>query len=154
MPCMEGANMKDARKLTALFVALIMILGMFPMASAELTNCSHDWDGGKWLNGAPSNCLDWKPRTYTCTICGATRDWNECGSCVKGSKVWIRPQGSNCLEFGVWEITCKYCGEWIQWMSAREASLIAMYPDNPELVAQTMVKIIIDRVNDLCAALE
>lgn len=111
---MEGVDMKDARKLTALFVALIMILGMIPMASAELTNCSHHWDDGRWLNGEPSNCLDWKTRTYTCTICGATRDWNECGSCVKGSKVWIRPQGSNCMEFGVWEITCKYCGEWME----------------------------------------
>ena len=38
-----------------------------------------------------------------------------------------------------------------QWMMAREASLIAMYPDNPELVAQTMTKIIMDRVNELCA---
>ena len=113
MPCMEGVDMKNARKLTALFVALIMILGMIPMASAELTNCSHDWDGGKWLNGAPANCQDWKIKRYTCTICGATRDWDECGSCVAGSKQWIRPQGSNCQEYGVWEITCKYCGEWL-----------------------------------------
>ena len=33
---------------------------------------------------------------------------------------------------------------------AREASLIALYPENPEVVAQTMVKLIMDRVNDLC----
>ena len=37
-----------------------------------------------------------------------------------------------------------------QWMMAREASLMALYPENPEIVAQTMVKIIIDRVNALC----
>ena len=37
-----------------------------------------------------------------------------------------------------------------QWMMAREASLIALYPNNPEVVAQTMVKTIMDRVNDLC----
>ncbi len=37
-----------------------------------------------------------------------------------------------------------------QWMMAREASLIALYPENPEVVAQTMVKLIMDRVNDLC----
>lgn len=37
-----------------------------------------------------------------------------------------------------------------QWMAAREASLIALYPENPEVVAQTMVKLIMDRVNDLC----
>ena len=37
-----------------------------------------------------------------------------------------------------------------QWMMAREASLMALYPDNPEVVAQAMVKLIMDRVNDLC----
>ena len=37
-----------------------------------------------------------------------------------------------------------------QWMMAREASLIALYPEHPEVVAQTMVKVIMDRVNDLC----
>jgi len=37
-----------------------------------------------------------------------------------------------------------------QWMMTREASLIALYPENPEVVAQTMVKLIMDRVNDLC----
>ena len=37
-----------------------------------------------------------------------------------------------------------------QWMMAREASLIALYPDNPEIAAQLMVKTIMDRVNALC----
>lgn len=37
-----------------------------------------------------------------------------------------------------------------QWMMAREASLIALYPENPEIVVQIMVKTIIDRVNTLC----
>ena len=37
-----------------------------------------------------------------------------------------------------------------QWMIAREAALIALYPDNPELVAQTMLKLIMEHVNDLC----
>ena len=37
-----------------------------------------------------------------------------------------------------------------QWMMAHEASLIALYPNSPELVAQEMVKIIMERVNDLC----
>ncbi len=41
-----------------------------------------------------------------------------------------------------------------QWMMAREAYLNALYPDNPELVAQIMVKHIMDRVNDLCPALK
>ena len=42
----------------------------------------------------------------------------------------------------------------MQWLEAREAYLNALYPDNPELVAQTMVKHIMDRVNDLCPALK
>ena len=37
-----------------------------------------------------------------------------------------------------------------QWMMAREASLIALYPENPEIVVQVMVKTIMERVNDLC----
>ena len=36
------------------------------------------------------------------------------------------------------------------WMIAREAELTLLYPDNPELVAQTMVRIVIDQVNALC----
>ncbi len=36
------------------------------------------------------------------------------------------------------------------WMIAREAELKLLYPDNPELVAQTMVRIIMDQVNTLC----
>ena len=40
-----------------------------------------------------------------------------------------------------------------QWMMAREASLMALYPQSPELVAQTMVKLLMERVNQLCQAL-
>ncbi len=104
------------RKLFALLMAAVMLLGMRPMANAELTGCNHDWDSGKWLRGEPSNCQDWKPKTYTCTICGATATNEECGPCVPGAKTWVRPQGSNCQEHGVWEITCKYCGEWLEGM--------------------------------------
>ena len=102
------------RKLFAWLMTLVMLLGMVPAAHAELAGCNHDWDSGKWLRGEPSNCQDWKPRTYTCTICGATATNEECGPCVPGNKTWIRPQGSNCQEYGVWEITCKYCGEWLE----------------------------------------
>ena len=37
-----------------------------------------------------------------------------------------------------------------QWLAAREAALTALYPENPEVVAQNMVKLVMDRVNDLC----
>ena len=101
------------RKLLALLMTAVMLLGMMPAAHAELTDCNHDWDGGRWINGVPANCNDWKTKRYTCTICGATNDFQEVGACVPGAKTWIRPQGSNCQEYGVWEITCKYCGEWL-----------------------------------------
>ena len=104
------------RKLFALLMAAVMLLGMMPVAHAELTGCNHDWDSGKWLRGEPSNCQDWKPKTYTCTICGATATNEECGPCVPGNKTWVVPQASNCQEHGVWEITCKYCGEWLEGM--------------------------------------
>lgn len=101
------------RKLFALLMTAVMLLSMMPMAHAELTGCNHDWDGGKWINGVPANCQDWKPKTYTCTICGETWTGEECGPCQPGSKTWVIPQASNCQEYGVWEITCKYCGEWL-----------------------------------------
>ena len=37
-----------------------------------------------------------------------------------------------------------------QLMIAREAALIALYPNNPEVVAQIMAKLIMERVNALC----
>ena len=111
--------MKTNQRFFAWLVTLIMLLGMLPAATAELAdsvdmvNCSHVWDAGRWLSGAPSNCCDSKIKRYTCTKCGMISDFTEYGKCIPGSKVWIHPQGSNCLQFGVWEITCKYCGEWL-----------------------------------------
>lgn len=104
------------RKLFALLMAAVMLLGMMPVAHAVLIDCNHDWDSGKWINGAPANCRDWKTKRYTCAICGAIDDCREVGACVPGPKTWIRPQGSNCQEFGTWEITCKFCGEWLEGM--------------------------------------
>lgn len=40
------------------------------------------------------------------------------------------------------------------WMTAREAELKLLYPENPELVAQTMVRIAIDQVNALCQTMQ
>ena len=69
----------NLRKLFALLMTAVMLLGMIPVGHAELINCNHDWDSGKWLSGEPKNCTDWKQKTYTCTICGATRVWDEVG---------------------------------------------------------------------------
>ena len=43
---------------------------------------------------------------------------------------------------------------WIQWMAAREACLTAIYPSQPQIVCQTMAKMVIDRVNDLCGLIK
>ena len=37
-----------------------------------------------------------------------------------------------------------------QWMTAREAVLNALYPENPELVQQSMTKLFMERVNLIC----
>ena len=42
------------------------------------------------------------------------------------------------------------CIVFTQWTEAREAALTALYPDNPELMAQSMTKLIMERVNSLC----
>lgn len=60
------------RKLFALLMTAVMLLGMVPASHAELTDCYHDWDSGQWLSGAPANCQVSKPKTYTCTICQAS----------------------------------------------------------------------------------
>ena len=40
-----------------------------------------------------------------------------------------------------------------QWMAAREASLTALYPDHPEVVAQIMVKLMMERTSLMCSLL-
>ena len=106
----------NAKRILCLMLSLVMLLGMTVSASAEITgdiNCYHQW-AWSWPQGKPANCQEWKPSQEYCVKCGAQGgSYDQCGSCVAGSKQWIRPQGSNCQEYGVWEITCKYCGEWL-----------------------------------------
>ena len=106
----EVGNMK-LRKLFAWLMSLIMLMGMVPVGHAELAGCNHDWDSGKWLRGEPRNCLDWKPKTYTCTICGATATNEECGPCQPGSWHWDGNPPANCNEWGIQNQSCSVCGE-------------------------------------------
>ena len=97
------------RKLFALLMTAVMLLGMGPAAHAELTDCYHDWDSGQWLSGAPANCQVSKPKTYTCTICQATQTWDENGPC---NYIWS--WGSHvpsCEESGVQNGVCSACGD-------------------------------------------
>lgn len=97
------------RKLFALLMTAVMLLGMVPASHAELTDCYHDWDSGQWLSGAPANCKVSKPKTYTCTICQATQTWDENGPC---NYIWS--WGSHvpsCEESGLQNGVCSVCGE-------------------------------------------
>ncbi len=97
------------RKLFALLMTAVMLFGMVPASHAELNDCNHDWDSGQWLSGAPANCQDSKPKTYTCTICKDTRTWDEYGPC---NYIWS--WGSHvpsCEEKGLQNGVCSVCGE-------------------------------------------
>lgn len=97
------------RKLFALLMTAVMLLGMVPASHAELTDCYHDWDSGQWLSGAPANCQVSKPKTYTCTICQATRTWDENGPC---NYIWSWDSHvPSCEESGVQNGVCSVCGE-------------------------------------------
>ncbi len=97
------------RKLFALLMTAVMLLGMVPASHAELTDCNHDWDSGQWLSGAPANCQVSKPKTYTCTICQATRTWDEYGPC---NYIWSWDSHvPSCEESGVQNGVCSVCGE-------------------------------------------
>lgn len=97
------------RKLFALLMTAVMLLGMVPASHAELTDCYHDWDSGQWLSGAPANCQVSKPKTYTCTICQATRTWDEYGPC---NYIWSWDSHvPSCEESGVQNGVCSVCGE-------------------------------------------
>ena len=97
------------RKLFALLMTAVMLLGMVPASHAELTDCYHDWDSGQWLSGAPANCQVSKPKTYTCTICQATRTWDEYGPC---NYIWSWDSHvPSCEESDVQNGVCSVCGE-------------------------------------------
>ena len=97
------------RKLFALLMTAVMLLGMVPASHAELTDCYHDWDSGQWLSGAPANCQVSKPKTYTCTICQATQTWDENGPC---NYIWSWDSHvPSCEESGVQNGVCSVCGE-------------------------------------------
>ncbi|MBQ4579526.1 MAG: hypothetical protein IJA83_02605 [Clostridia bacterium] len=97
------------RKLFALLMTAVMLLGMVPASHAELTDCNHDWDSGQWLSGAPANCQVSKPKTYTCTICKATRTWDEYGPC---NYIWSwESHVPSCEEMGRQNGVCSVCGE-------------------------------------------
>ena len=108
------------RKIFALLMTLVMMLGMMPTAGAqgnmlpggEITvSCNHNW-ATRWPNGRPSNCTDWKKVEEYCTRCGVVKyTWEECGRCQEGNWQWVNGAPSNCEDFRERVKCCKYCGE-------------------------------------------
>ena len=45
--------MKTYRRMFALLMTLVMLLGMFPAAQAEVIQCDHNW-AWRWPNGQPA----------------------------------------------------------------------------------------------------
>ena len=111
----------NLRKLFALLMAAIMLLGMVPVGHAEGGNmmpggeftvsCNHNWDW-RWPNGQPANCQDWKWSESYCTLCGVVDGgFEQCGSCQPGSWHWDGNPPANCNEWGIQNQSCSICGE-------------------------------------------
>ena len=111
----------NLRKLFALLMAAIMLLGMVPVGHAEGGNmmpggeftvsCNHNWDW-RWPNGQPANCQDWKWSESYCTLCGVVDGgFEQCGPCQPGSWHWDGNPPANCNEWGIQNQSCSICGE-------------------------------------------
>ncbi len=98
------------RKLFALLMTAVMLLGMVPAGHAEVVACDHNWSY-RWPNGQPANCQDWKWSEEYCTKCGVGNGgFEQCGPC---SPVWTWVEGepANCQETRPMVYLCQYCGE-------------------------------------------
>jgi len=101
------------RKLFALLMTAVMLLGMVPTGYAELwgdvTNCNHNlaW---RWPNGQPTNCQDWKYSEEYCTKCGyVSGGYEQNGDC---SYHWVwNGEVPSCEERGLQNGVCSVCGE-------------------------------------------
>ena len=112
------------RKIFALLMTLVMMLGMMPTAGAQgnmlpggefTVACNHNWST-RWPNGRPSNCTDWKTVEEYCTLCGAVNyTWEECGRCQAGDWQWVNGAPSNCEEVRERVKRCIYCGEELEY---------------------------------------
>lgn len=111
----------NLRKLFALLMTAIMLLGMVPVGHAEGGNmmpggeftvsCNHNW-AWRWPNGQPANCQDWKWSESYCTLCGVVDGgFEQCGPCQPGSWHWDGNPPANCNEWGIQNQSCSVCGE-------------------------------------------
>lgn len=111
----------NLRKLFALLMAAIMLLGMVPVGHAEGGNmmpggeftvsCNHHW-AWRWPNGKPVNCQDWKISEEYCKKCGTVKSsFEQCGPCQPGSWHWDGNPPANCNEWGIQNQSCSICGE-------------------------------------------
>ena len=118
------------RKLSALLMAVVMLLGMLPAGHADGGNqlaggvmtvsCNHKMS---WVypNGPAKDCRTEAVAEYKCSLCGyVERTQHQAGECVGSGKwTWDGPKPANCQEEGLLVENCKYCGRGVDERNAR-----------------------------------
>ena len=73
-----------------------------------IVDCTHQWDEGKVTT--PATCTTEGVKTYTCALCGATRD-EAIPALGHAFGEWETTKKPNCTEAGEQARTCPRCGE-------------------------------------------
>lgn len=112
---MEGIYRKTYRRLFALLMTLVMLLGMVPVASAELAGsfdtvgCSHKPVSWQWSKEPSKSCEEYARQERRCTICCQLLETQE----ERGAHKWTTRvvEDATCTERGYKETICKVCGD-------------------------------------------
>ena len=111
----------NLRKLFALLMTAVMLLGMIPVGHAEGGNitpggeftvgCNHNWDW-RFPNGEPKHCQEERLMEMYCTLCGqVASSYPVTGDHTPGSWQWDGTPPANCYEWGLQNQSCSVCGE-------------------------------------------
>jgi len=111
----------NLRKLFALLMTAVMLLGMVPAGYAEGGNmmpggeftvsCNHNW-AWRFPNGEPKHCQEERLMEMFCTLCGqVASSYPVTGDHTPGSWQWDGTPPANCYEWGIQNQFCSVCGE-------------------------------------------
>ncbi len=111
----------NLRKLFALLMTAVMLLGMIPVGHAEGGNmmpggdftvsCNHNW-AWRFPNGEPKHCQEERLMEMYCTLCGqVASSYPVTGDHTPGSWQWDGTPPANCYEWGIQNQSCSVCGE-------------------------------------------
>ena len=111
----------NSRKLFALLMTAVMLLGMVPAGYAEGGNmmpggeftvsCNHNW-AWRFPNGEPKHCQEERLMEMYCTLCGqVASSYPVTGDHTPGSWQWDGTPPANCYEWGIQNQSCSVCGE-------------------------------------------